>query len=90
MADKVVKSSVPACKAASKKATPSWQLPDLQSFSPSSASWRQLSLVVPVKTSGELEVVAAQIAFFNYCYLKNFRKKSFINKTKGTLVHEHR
>ena len=44
MADKVLKSSVPACKAASKKATPSRQLPALHNFSPSRANWRQVSL----------------------------------------------
>ena len=62
MADKVLKSSVPACKAASKKATPSRQFPPLHNFSPSRANWRHVSLSPALEEGSPFVFAVAEAA----------------------------
>ena len=62
MADKVLKSSVPACKAASKNATPSRQFPPLHNFSPSRANWRHVSLSPALEEGSPFVFAVAEAA----------------------------
>jgi hypothetical protein len=57
-----LKSSVPAWRAASKKATPSRQFPALHNFSPSNANCRQVSLSPDEAVESPLVVVVVVVA----------------------------